>query len=1000
MRRLFFVLLLTTITMMSWAQDRKIQGTLVDKDSREAMMMATVQLLKTDSTYAAGALTDENGHFTLQAPKNGKYIVKVSNVGYTTSYKNVEIAKSQNVDLGKWNISQDAVMLKEVVAQAQALKVTVVEDTFVYNSAAYRTPEGSAVEELVKLLPGATVDDNGTITINGKQVKKIKMDGKEFMNGDTQTALKNLPTAIVDRVKAYEDKSDRARITGIDDGEDEMTLDFSIKAGMNKGVLGNADLAYGSHDRYAERIMGMLFQDDLRMGMFSNFNNTNDMGFGGRGGGFGRGRSGLNTNNMLGINVNYEKTGLIKIDGSVRWNHGTNNAWNKSSSESFVINNQSFSNSLSQSFSKNKSWNGQMRLEWTPDTMTNIMVRPSFSWSDNDSRSGSMSASFDSDPYDVTNVTDPLEELGSLSAITRNSRTGSSLGYGSTKRANLWFQFNRKLNSKGRNISFNGSGNYGESANKNFSTTNMTFPKNPDTGYSTNRYNETPSKNWSYNAQISYSEPIADRTYLQFSYRFSRSYSKSDRVTYDFSTNGDFASMLDLDYVNLYAGLGFDNIPLYRNWDGYLMDNYTDFEDTNLSKFTEYNTYVHDIEVQFRRVRENYNFNFGVLAQPQTTKLNQHYLGSIDEATQKVFNVTPTADFRYYFSRQHQLRFNYRGRTQQPSVDNLIEIADNSDPMNVRYGNKNLKPAFTNSFNLNYNNFLQNHFQTISANASFNTTRNSTTRVTYYNPETAGTISKPENISGNWSMNADLRYNVAIDTMGVWNLSIEPSYRFNNSVGLATLSNNFATSLDDMTKYSTKVHNIGGRLALSFRNSWLNIEPDGNYSYQASKNELRADSKLNTYNFSYGTNLNITLPWGMTLASDIHMRSRRGHSDANLNTNELIWNAQIAQTFLRGRNLTMTLQFYDILKNQSNFSRSIDANSRRDTENNAINSYAMLHVIYRFTLMPGGKDMMNKFEQGRPDFSRPEFRRQGGYPQGGGFQGPPPGMGGGFGGPR
>ena len=163
------------------------------------------------------------------------------------------------------------------------------------------------MEELIKRLPGAKIDDDGNITINGKEVKKILVDGKEFMVGDTKTALKNLPTSIIEKVKSYDEKSDLARVSGIDDGEEQTVLDFGIKKGMNKGVISNADLAYGTKDRYAARAMAMRFKDNLRVFGFGSANNTNDRGFGGRGGRFGGGRRGLQSSKMLGVNFNYEE---------------------------------------------------------------------------------------------------------------------------------------------------------------------------------------------------------------------------------------------------------------------------------------------------------------------------------------------------------------------------------------------------------------------------------------------------------------------------------------------------------------------------------------------------------------------------------------------------------------------------------------------------------------------------------------------------------------------
>ena len=229
MKRLFLLSLALFAITLAYAQELKITGTLVDRDTREGVMLATVQLLKADSTYVTGVLSDDNGRFAVKAPAAGQYILKVSSVGYVTLMKNVKVSGKSTLALGNIEFGADAIMLKGATVVGQAARVTVKEDTFVYNASAYRTPEGSVVEELVKRLPGAQVSDDGTITINGKEVKKILVDGKEFMTGDTKTAMKNLPTSIIEKVKAYDEKSDLARVTGIDDGEEQTVLDFGIK---------------------------------------------------------------------------------------------------------------------------------------------------------------------------------------------------------------------------------------------------------------------------------------------------------------------------------------------------------------------------------------------------------------------------------------------------------------------------------------------------------------------------------------------------------------------------------------------------------------------------------------------------------------------------------------------------------------------------------------------------------------------------------------------------
>ena len=255
--------MLALLTLTAVAQDRKVTGTIVDSGTKEPLEQVTIQLLKPDSSYVIGTLSNEKGNFAVTAPRNGKYLLKMTSVGYKTVVKNINITEGRDLKLGTTAMSEDAVMLKGATVTGQAKKVVVKEDTFVYNSAAFRTPEGSAIEELVKRLPGAQIDDDGKITINGKEVKKIKVDGKEFMTGDTQTALKNLPTSIVEKIKAYDEKSDLARVTGIDDGNESTVLDFGIKRGMNHGMFANADVSVGTHDRYSERLMAAVMRDNV-----------------------------------------------------------------------------------------------------------------------------------------------------------------------------------------------------------------------------------------------------------------------------------------------------------------------------------------------------------------------------------------------------------------------------------------------------------------------------------------------------------------------------------------------------------------------------------------------------------------------------------------------------------------------------------------------------------------------------------------------------------------
>ena len=990
MKKSLLLLMMMLVSAFSFAQDRKISGVLVDGETKEPVMQTTVQLITMDSAFVAGAVSNERGAFTITAPKNGKYLLRISSIGYIGVLKRLEIVGNKNLNLGIVKMESDAKMLSQVNVTGKALKVVVKEDTFVYNSAAYVTPEGSVVEELVKRLPGAQVSEDGKITINGKEVKKVKVGGKEFMTGDTQTAMKNLPTSIIDNIKVYDERSDLSRITGIDDGNDETVLDFSVKPGMNKGFMSNVDLGYGTHDRYTGRLFGMYTKDNFRIQGMGNANNTGDRGFGGRGGG-GRGGQGLNSSKMAGFNFSYDND-TIQIGGSVRWNHRDGDVMSRRAVENFVSHSGAFTNSVNHNFSRSDSWNAQLRLEWNPDTMTNIMFRPSMSISSNDGLTSSSSAEFNEDPFRY--VADPLAVASIVKmaedSIIVNSSLDKGISYSNSKRFGGSLQFNRKLNSLGRNITFRVEGNYSKGDGNNLSINDVHLYKirnvyGEDSTYQINRYSITPTKNYSYSLQTIYSEPLWRGTFLQLSYRFNYSTNKSDRSTYDFSNLG----------ANYFDRVTAD----YRQWDNYLerlSRPYTEYLSNDLSRYSEYKNYTHNVEAQLRVIREKYNFNVGLLFQPQRSKFIQDYKGVYVDTVRTVTNISPTLDFRYRFSKRDDLRITYRANTQQPSVSQMLDIYDDSNPLRISTGNPGLKPSFTQNLNGFFNGYIQNHMRSIMSFVNFSTTKNSISQKVTYNEKTGGQITRPENINGNWNVMIGSMYNQSIDTVGVWFVNTFTNLSYSNHVGYVSLDKKA-----DSQKNTTRDITVGERLSLSFRPTiglWsTEFEIDGSGTYNHARNKLQKQGNLDTWEFSYGGSVNVTAPWGTSLSMDMHNRSRRGFTDKSMNTDELIWNAQVSQGFLRGRSLTISLQLYDILHNQSNFSRMISAMSSTDTWYNSINSYAMVHVVYRFNLF-GGRNA-NQGMPGMGGFGRGGFG--GGRPAGGGgFGGGRPMGGGGFGGGR
>ena len=927
-----------------------ISGQLLDADEKEPVIQATVQLFTAnDSTFVGGTVSDNKGNFSIEAPSNGTYRLKISSIGYQSIEREVTLRREQNQELGSLRMATESVMLKETIVTAQAPQVVVKKDTLVYNPDAFRTPEGSAIEELIKRMPGAEVDEDGNITVNGKEVKKILLDGKEFMLGDVETALKNLPVSIIQNVKFYDQQSDQARITGIEDGEKETVLDFTIKKGMNRGYMTNLDLAGGTKHRYASRAMGSSFTDKTRFVLMGNLNNKEDNA------GWWN-RRGLNARKMLGTNLNYDDGNKLKVDLSIRWNHRDGDNENENTSENFYSQDyRTFSNNNSKSMSRSDNWNGNFRVEWKPDTLTTILVRANGSTGKNDGTQTSVAATFSDDPYlyvdDPLGVFDPSASSSALDPYLVNYNRQASLSYGESKNAWGMLQLFRRLNAKGRNITFRVEGSAGDNQQESTSNNEVHLFRikniaGEDSTYYTARYNSTPSDNSGYVLNLTYSEPLWKGAHLQTSYELRYNQNKSDRQTYDFSHEPQ----------NIFEGI----VPHYRDWDTWLSPVYGSldgFLDKNLSRYSEYKNYTHNIRMMLRYYQEKYDYNVGFLIQPQHSNYIQDYRGIYVDTIRNVTNLTPTLDFRYKFTDQSSFRIQYRGDTRQPDITQLLDITDDSNPLYITQGNPGLKPQFTNSLNLYYNNYISKYKRSIVVYANYRNTRNSISNLVRYNAETGGSISRPENINGNWNVNSGITFNTAIDTTAHWNVGTDTRVRYNNYVSYV------AQQKADAQKNTTRSTNISERLNVSYRNDWLEITLDGWCNYQHSRNELQPTANLDTWQFNYGGRFLLRLPLDIEISSDLHERSRRGYNDPSSNTNELIWNGQVSKTFLKSKSLIVALNFYDLLAQQSNYERWVGATGRSDTRYNSINSYAMLHVRYRLNMFGGKVDTEGRYDK-------------------------------------
>ena len=1026
-RTLLYLGMILLCPLMMMAQKVTVSGLVMDGTNNEALPGANVVLLQSkDSTQASGALSGIDGKFTLPAVKPGGYILRISFVGYLSQYKSLTLGKnSKNVNLGTFTLQENSRVLNEAEVVAKLAQVEMKADTFVYNAEAFRLPEGSVLEELVKKLPGAEVDDEGNIKINGKSVSKIMMEGKEFFQNDTKMAMKNLPTKMIKKLKAYERKSDYSRITGIDDGEEETVLDLTVQKGMKEGWVSNVDLSYGTPtgtstiegmntsnatipaDLYSLKLNVNRFLDHSQFTVIASRNNINDASFpgGGRGWGGWGGGGGITTSSMVGVNFAWENgkpdysAGLIKLGGNVRYSARNSVSDSQSNTEMFLTDTQStFSNNKNHSKNNNYNLNANFRFEWMPDSLTNILFRPNFSFSKSNNYGESSSVTFNSSPYEA-GLVDPLEEYNKLidqgtgqseKVVNHNERY--SFGDSKNTQTDAELQVNRQLYKPGRNITLNVGGEYQTSESNSYSRSMVKYFQSTARQPLTATYQNTlaPSTTYRYQGRLSYSEPLLTGGNLQVSYQLQRRFQDRDRTMLTQSTLADdiqkalteYGQLTNITAYNLYTGQVELQDGSIHNLSEYGIDLYNLTKDKENSQYATDKEWNHNASLMYRYTakfdnQQELRFNAGVSYQPQNTHMD-YKKGIIDTTIVRTTqNWAPRIDIRWKISNTSQLRLRYNGRMSQPSMTDLIETVDSSDPLNISTGNAGLKSSWTDNFSVFYNGNNTEAQRGWAANIQGNINRRSISSCTIYDNLTGARYTRPMNIDGKWNIGTWVMFNTAIDKKKMWNLSTNTNIDYSHDVGYISsniddTARGFLTSLnggvdmDRLFSYAertnllqqsvTKTLNLRETLRLNVRGDLgatgsYEVGVNGSTAYRHDRNSIQRNSNLDTWSFNYGGNVVLTMPWGMSLSTDISEQCRRGYEDASMNTNELIWNAQLSQSFLKDKAATISVQWYDILRERSNISRSISATMRTNTWTNAVNSYVMVHFIYRLNLL-------------------------------------------------
>lgn len=928
-----------------------VNAHIIDGSTTENMPQVTVQLFELpDTTFIYGTVTDNEGWFNIKKVPVGEFLLRYSFMGYSTqefSFKTVK--EDRERALGVFKMYEKSIMLTEAVIEDALPPTQVVDDTLMFNVSAFRVPEGSVLEELIKRLPGVEVDENGGITVNGRRVSRILVDGQEYFGNDQQMATKNLPVNIIRRIKTYQRQSDLARITGIDDGEEETVMDLEIKPNMRNGWLHNIDGGIGKpvgKNDYGEWVKYLYsgrytlnrFQANTQFSVNANTQNS------GRGNGVGYNHQlGVNFSKNIGEPYPRRRNEFpLVIGGNIRYNGSTSRSLSESESETFTTQYQSasFRNNRSNSSSGNNSINGEFRMEWMPDSSLNIIFRPSFQISRNHSNSSSEQATFNTDPYLATDMTDILAEYryldtDMLDSIGVNSQSSTNRSKTGNNQLSGEFQFNKRFNDQGRNFTIRFTFSSTKGTNDSYSYSDQKYYQDHRRDTVMNRLNVSPTDNSSWSGRIMWSEPIdSGRGNLQLSYQIQVNNRNQNRETYVF-WGDEFADW-------------------YESW--YLPDNLEPYRNDRLSRSATNVSRNHTLTLQFRYNFEKSNFNIGVNFMPQYTGMdNFQYMGKvIGDTSRVVYNWSPSVNYRYRFDRQKSIQFTLRTNTSQPSMEDMMDITDDSNPLNIRKGNPGLLPTLRNTAEANYQNYITETQKTINIRISLENSLRNVTQKTDYDPTTGVSVTQPINMDGfwtNWSTSGNLTYNQTIpNTKWRYNASANGSYRHQESymrTGSIGQYNPGAGTGGTAVLSTTNTISAGENASVTYRNQWLEVTANGRFTYNHSENNQRQNQNMDTYTFSYGGRANARLPWrNLNFGTDLTMQSRRGYS-GSYNRNDLIWNANASFSFLKGNAGTIQIQYYDILNDESNVTRSVSTTGRTDTKNNSIHSYIMVHFILR-----------------------------------------------------
>ena len=933
MKKIVSFIFFIAITMTVQAQ-HTLSGTLLSKTDGAPVEMATIRLFSyhqtaqgTDSTLVQGAQTTYDGIFILSNIRQGEYKLIISSVGFAEITKTIQMP-NHDLDLPTIRLEEQVQHLAEVSVQGRAAEMTVKGDTIEYNTAAYQVSETATVEELLKKMNGVEVDKEGNVTINGEEIKGVRIDGKKFFGDDVQTATKNIPADMIEKIQVIDEKSEMAKLTGFEDDETERIINLSLKKDRKKGVFGNysgavgADMVtddgkwfdYDSHflendARYNANIFTNLLLGESQTTIVGGANNTNEIRSRRGRGWFGGQNAGITASENLGVNTNIDLTGQLEkkddktellLGGDATINHSTNHTNTQSQKESYSEEATYIDQDSTQKMTN--AWDAQMRLEmeYKIDSMNKIILRPQISYSNSRSEQNN-DYTYERDSVLINdgyqNQKSLQEEISASMRATYNHKFAKP-GRALTMRANVTFKNTEKNDTT-------------------FAWDRMTNSALVD------QHTLSGSDALSYSLRTSFVEPI---------------YGKNHFIETVLSLSGSNRNSVKDQYSMMDGAYQYDSV--YSN---------------ALSN----NMYTEQLELNYRWVSEKIDLTAGARVLATQTYSKTYYGGILARDTlYNRWNWSPNVRFRYKFGQKEFARIVYRGRVNQPTIQQMEPVRNNSDAMNETVGNLGLNPAFSHNIFAMYSKFNPEKFSSMMVGMNANLTQDALTNNTIYDKtgkrylQTVNAEMIPWYVGAHFMSNTPFcnkMFQFHSRTAVSYNQRVAYVLREQEADEIAALIAADQLPLGDASK--TGNFRMSSDLTLRFTHKIVDIGVKNTNVYSLTHNSLNKKNISHIGDWIITGDVTFHLPKSWNIATDVSYTSRHGYQGLT-DVNELIWNFSLDKTWA---NSTLTLKVYDLLNDKKNIVQTVNETSVSYQKFNTLPTYFMLTYTYKLNRMGGLK---------------------------------------------